>query len=187
MLLPPVGVFGVGHKVETQLPLPFVTIEGAIWFAFAVGVCNNPESLSDVRGANRASWNIKRPCGVAFALQVREYFVQAQLDEPNNVFSNNPSGPAFPDKSKHFRPEVAGVVLSSLLSRLGKRLTRESSANNIGSGREVGSSDTSDIPQNRNVGPVMFQNRLAVRILLYKTSRIKETGGLEPSRKATDS
>jgi len=173
------------------LPLPLVAIEGAIegaiWFAFAVGVCNNPESLPDVRGANRASWNIKRPCGVAFALQVREYFVQAQLDEPNNVFSNNPSGPAFPDKSEHFRPEVAGVVLSSLLSRLGKRLTRESAANNIGSDREVGSLDTSDIPQNRNVGPMMLQNRLAIRILLYKTSRIKETGGLEPSRKATDS
>jgi hypothetical protein len=111
-------VVGVGHKLKTQLPLPRVTIEGAVWFAFAVGVCNNPDSLSEVRGANRASWNIKRPCGVAFAFQVSEYFVQAQFDEPNNVFSNNPSGPEFPDNSKHLWPEMAGVVLSKLSSCL---------------------------------------------------------------------
>ena len=67
-----------GSKFKPQLPLSRVAIEGAIWFAFAVGVCNNPDPLPDVRGANRASWNIKRPCGVAFALQVREYFVQAR-------------------------------------------------------------------------------------------------------------
>jgi hypothetical protein len=128
---------GVGHKLKPQLPLSRVAIEGAIWFAFAVGVCNNPESSAEVRGACRASWYIKRPCGVAFALQVSEYFVQAQSDEPNNVFSNNPSGPAFPDKPKHFRPEMSGVVLSLLSSRLAKWLARESSANNIGLGREV--------------------------------------------------
>jgi hypothetical protein len=95
-----------------------LAIEGLVWFAFAVGVCNNEESLSEVRGANRASWKIKRPCGVAFTFQVSEYFVQAQVDESSNVFSNNPSRSAFPDKSKHFRPEVAGVVLRSLLSRM---------------------------------------------------------------------
>jgi hypothetical protein len=47
---------GVGHKPETQLPGPRAIIEGLVWFALAVGVCNNPEPLSDVRGANRASW-----------------------------------------------------------------------------------------------------------------------------------
>jgi len=132
-------------KLETQLPCPRSAIEGLVWFAFAVGVCNNPESLSEVRGADRASWNIKRPCGVAFSFQVSEYFVQAQFDDSSNVFSNNPSGPAFPDKSKHFRPEMAGVVLGSLLARLGEGLTRESSANNIGSAREVGCFDILDI------------------------------------------
>ena len=109
---------GVRHKVEPQLPLSRVAIGGAIWFALAVGVCNNPESLSEVRCADRASWYIKRPCGVAFAFQVSEYFVQAQFDEPNNVFSNNPSGPEFPDNSKHLWPEMAGVVLSKLSSCL---------------------------------------------------------------------
>jgi hypothetical protein len=119
-----------------------VAIEGAIWFALAVGVCNNPEPLADVRGANRASWNIKRPCGVAFALQVREYFVQAQLDDSSNIFSNNPSGPAFPDKSKHFRPEMSGVVLGALLSCVAERLTGKSPNNDIWIGVwEVGSLD----------------------------------------------
>jgi len=160
-----VGIMWCGFappKPKPQLPLSRVAIEGAIWFALAVGVCNNPDALSEVRGACRASWNIKRPCGVAFAFQVSEYFVQAQFDEPNNVFSNNPSGPEFPDNSKHFWPEMAGVVLGKLSSGLGKWLAREPSANKVGSGvGEIGSSGISYVIQYGYVGPVMIQHRLA--------------------------
>jgi hypothetical protein len=56
-------------------------------------VRNDPKSIPLVWCADRASWNIKRPCGVARAFQVSEYFVQAQVDEASNVFSNNPIGP----------------------------------------------------------------------------------------------
>jgi hypothetical protein len=153
----------------------------------AVGVCNNPDALSEVRGANRASWNIKRPCGVAFAFQVSEYFVQAQFDEPNNVFSNNPSGPEFLDNSKHFRPEMAGVVLGKLSSRLGERLAREPAANKVGSGiGEVGELGISYIIQYGYVRPVMFQHRLAKRILLHETGRAEMPGGLQPTGKPTN-
>jgi hypothetical protein len=144
-------------------------------------VSNNPEPLAEVRRADRASWNIKRPCGVAFALQVSEYFIQAQSHESSNVFSNNPSGPAFPDKSKHFRPEVAGVVLRSLLAGLGEGLAGESSANKVRAGvGQVFSSDISYVSKYRNVGPVVFQYRLAVWLILDKTGSTKKAGGLKP-------
>jgi hypothetical protein len=144
-------------------------------------MCNNPEALPDVRGADRASWNIKRPCGVAFAFQVREYLVQAQFDEPSNVFSNNPIWPAFPDKPKHFRPEVAGVVLCSLFTRVAEGLAREAAANK--SGVRVGkvlSSDISYISKDWYVGPVVPQHCLAVGLILHKACSTKKTGGLEP-------
>ena len=179
---------GVGHKLETQLPLPRVAIEGAVWFAFAVGVCNNPDPMSEVRGANRDSWNIKRPCGVAFAFQISEYFVQAQFDEPNNILSNNPSGPEFPDNSKHLRPEMSGVVLGKLSTRLGEWLTRESSANKVGSGvGEVELSGMYYVIQYRYVGPVVLQNRLAERILFHETGGAKMTRGFKSTGKSTNS
>jgi len=134
-----------------------------------------------VRGADRASWNIKRPCGVAFALQVSEYFIQAQVDESSNIFCNNPSGPAFPDKSKHFRPEVAGVVLCSLLSGMGEGLAGESSANK--SGVRVGkvfSSDISYVSKYWYVRPVVFQHCLAVWLILHEACSTKKSGGLKP-------
>jgi len=144
-------------------------------------MCNNPEALPDVRGANRASWNIKRPCGVAFAFQVREYLVQAQVDEPSNVFSNNPIWPAFPDKPKHFRPEVAGVVLSSLFTRVAEGLARKAAANKsrvrVG---KVFSSDISYVSKHWYVGPVVPQHCLAVWLILHKACSTKKPGGLEP-------
>jgi hypothetical protein len=64
--LSPRPAFGVGH----QLPWCFC-IEGDIWFAVAVGVCNNPDSIPSVVGVDGTSWKYKRPAGVAFPFQVR--------------------------------------------------------------------------------------------------------------------
>jgi hypothetical protein len=81
---------------------------------------------------------------------------------------------------------MSGVVPGLLLSRMGEWLTRESAANNIGSGREVGSFDISYISQYRNFGPVMPKHRLAIRIIFHETTRLKEIGGFKTQRKATD-
>jgi len=134
-----------------------------------------------VRRADSESWNIKRPCGVAFVFQVREYLVQAQFDESSNIFSNNPSGPAFPDKSKHVRPEVAGVVLSSLFTRVAEWLAWKSPANK--SGVRVGkvfSSDISYVSKYWYVRPVVFQHCLAVWLILHEACSTKKSGGLKP-------
>ena len=177
----------MGHKPETQLPRPRVSIDGLVRFALAVGVCNNPEALADVRGANRASWNIKRPRGVALTLQVREYFVQAQSCEPSNVLSNNPSGPEFPDNSEHFRPEMSGVVGSSLVAGMGERLTGKSAHNDIWIGfGEIGSSDIPYVSQYRGSGPMVPKHRLAIRLGLNETRRLEESRRLETTGKAAN-
>jgi hypothetical protein len=127
-------VFGVAHISEVE-----ALLFGSGWFGFAstMEVRNDPEPVPLVGCADRASWNIKRPCGVAFVFQVSEYFVQAQLNEASNVFSNDPIGPKFLDESKHVWPEMSGVVLGLSGTCDTKGLTRESSHNNIWSGRDI--------------------------------------------------
>jgi len=84
-----------------------------------------------VWSANRASWNIKRPCGVPNAFQVIKHGVEAQVDEANNILSNNPRWPTFFDKPKIFRPEMAHIFFCQLFSGLAEWLARKSPANNI--------------------------------------------------------
>jgi hypothetical protein len=68
-----------------------------------------------VRGIDGASRNNNRPAGVAFAFQVRKHLVEAHADVPNNVFSNNPTGPDGSHEPVHFRPEVAVIFLAASL------------------------------------------------------------------------
>jgi hypothetical protein len=105
------------------------------------GVLNpghNPDSVPDVRGIDRTSRNIKRLRGVPDILQVRKHFVEAQPDQPRNILSNNPSGPEFRHNSEHFRPEMAVILLASLLPGDTERLAREPSANKVNWGEAGG-------------------------------------------------
>tara|TARA_R100001509_G_scaffold158629_1_gene124061 strand:- start:91 stop:438 length:348 start_codon:yes stop_codon:yes gene_type:complete len=104
---------------------------GAIWFAFAVGVCNNPDSVASVLGIDGTSWNNKRLAGVAFTFQVRKHRVEFHVDDSSNVFANDPSGLYFAYDSEHLRPECAVIFCASLLPGNGERLARESSANKL--------------------------------------------------------
>jgi hypothetical protein len=71
--------------------------------------------------------------------------------------------------------------LRSLLAGLGEGLAGESSANKVRAGvGQVFSSDISYVSKYRNVGPVVFQYRLAVWLILDKTGSTKKAGGLKP-------
>lgn len=63
--------------------------------SIAVGVGHDENPVSSVRGIDAASWNNKRPDGVADGFQVRKHRVESQVDDPNNILSNNPRGPEF--------------------------------------------------------------------------------------------
>ena len=125
------GPRGVASGVGHQLPLSRDRMDGAIWLAVAVGVCNNPDPISFVRGVDTASWNNERPCLVAFSFQIRKDRVEFHLDDANNVLSNNPSGPDLRNDSKHLRPEVTVIFCASSLPRLRERLARKTPAYNI--------------------------------------------------------
>jgi hypothetical protein len=99
--------------------------------SLAVGVGNNPNSVSSVGGADGTSWNNKRPCGVAECVQVRKHFVEAQTDVPSNIFSKHPSGPEFFDKTTHFRPEVTVILRASTLPGCTEWLAGVSPANKV--------------------------------------------------------
>ena len=80
------------------------------------GVAQNPESISFMGRVDAASWNNKRPCGVAFGFQVSKHFVEPQSDVTINIFANDPSGSSLCNNFKDVRPDVSRVRFSFLRS-----------------------------------------------------------------------
>jgi hypothetical protein len=77
--------------------------------------CDDPHPVPSVRRIDGASWNNDRFDFVTFRFQVSTHRVECQVDDPSNILTNDPSGPRFAYDSEHFRPEIAVVVLASLL------------------------------------------------------------------------
>jgi hypothetical protein len=116
-------------------------------------VGNNPDSVSAVRGTDTASWNNKRPRGVAEALQVKKHIVECQFDDSSNVLSNDPSGSHPLNNLPHVRPEVTVILRASLLPGDTERLAREASADEIDRAalmEDLRSAESSDISINRD-------------------------------------
>jgi hypothetical protein len=88
---PDAVAFGVGH----QLPASRPRIDGADWFAVAVGVCNNPDAIPSVRGIDGASWNNKWGDFIPDAFQVRKAALEAQwfVNKTSHIFANDPLRP----------------------------------------------------------------------------------------------
>lgn len=98
---------------------------------FARGVGHSPDPISPVRCTDGASWNNKRPAGVAFGFQVSQHVIETHADVPSNVFSNDPSGPEFSHEPHKFWPEVAVIIRALSLPGCGKGLAWVSAANNV--------------------------------------------------------
>ena len=109
--------------------------------------------------ANGASWNNKRPAGVALSLQVRKHVIEAHADVTSNIFSNDPSGPEFSHEPTKFRPEVTVIFLASALPGCGKGLAWVSAANNVNWSVNVASFQFSHVREARHIGPVFCQDR----------------------------
>jgi hypothetical protein len=65
----------VGH-IRNQLPASRPCILGASWFAVLVGVCNNENSVSPVRGTDARSRIMEREHFVSCTLQVRKHTLE---------------------------------------------------------------------------------------------------------------
>jgi len=96
-------------------------------------VGNNPEAVSLVPGINGTSWYLRRPDRVAETFQASNRAVEFHVDDPINVFANDPSGPTIGYNMKHCRPEETVICLASLLPSDGKRLAREAACEQVNS------------------------------------------------------
>jgi len=133
----------------------------------AVGVGHNPNPIPSVRGVDGASWKYKRPCFVAFVLQVSKHVIERHADDARYVFTNNPTGPSFGNNPKHLRPEVTVICRALLLPGNREWLTRKSACKQIGSG-VLRSVEFMDVGNNWDCGPVLCEDLLAKRISLTK-------------------
>jgi hypothetical protein len=80
-----------------------------------------------MRSIDGTSWNNKRLDFVTLAFQVRQRLVECHVFDASNIFAKHPSGPCFAYNSKHFWPEIAVIVLASLLPSDTEWLAGESS------------------------------------------------------------
>lgn len=158
----------VGHRWLPQLPLSLFTIDGDIWFAVAVGVCNNPDAIPFVRGIDTDSRNNNRPAGVAVCFQVSKHRVELHLDDASNVLTKHPAGSAFVNNAAHFWPERAVIFRASSLPGDTVGLTRKPAGEYVASSPSVngGGVKGRDVVMDGDSGEVLGQHPLAPRINL---------------------
>jgi hypothetical protein len=92
------------------LPFPFFSSD-----ALGVGhVEGNPvESLANVRGVDRESWEIGAPAGVTFSFQIRANSIEPSVPSlSRNLLPHDDRGSAGGDEAVEVGPEVSGVVNS---------------------------------------------------------------------------
>jgi hypothetical protein len=173
-------VFGVAHiggayftwlvNDPTVVPFGYLAIRsfilsGCSSVCTAVGVSHNPDPVSFVRGIDTARWNNKRPAGVSFSLQCREYFVETEFNVSTNILANDPSRPQLSYKSMHFWPEMSRVFFASLTTCNAERLTGIPSNDDVWNNSicsELVSGELFDITVDWCVWPMVFEDTSAV-------------------------
>jgi hypothetical protein len=91
----------------------------------AVGVGNDPNSISSMGRVDGTSRYNGRPAGVSDAFQVNEHSVEPILaNRCRNLLSHEDRGRSGIDKAEEFRPKVSFVFLTFVLAGEAERLTR---------------------------------------------------------------
>ena len=117
--------------------------------------------------ADAASRKYEWENSVSRFCQVKDRFVEAQIDEASNIFPKHPTGPQLGNNAAHFRPQVAFIRKAPPLSCGGEGLARES-AGEDGDGfkscflkkrllRECG-----DVPELRHIRPMLLQDGIGI-------------------------
>lgn len=174
--------------VANSFPLFFVK-PLRLLFPLTVGVGHDEDPVAPVRGIDGTSWNNKRPCGVARALQVIKHIVEPHRNVPSNIFSSDPSGPKFFGEAKHLRPEVAVICLASPLPGRREWLAGIAPANKVNwrnpSRFKARSIERTYIFETWNVGPMLPKDCAAEGIDFTRRNCLKTTA-FKAEAKATD-
>jgi hypothetical protein len=127
-----------------------------------------------VRGIDTASWNNDRLDLVSTRFQIRTDLVECQADDPNNILTNNPSWPCLLYDSEHLRPEIAVIVLASLLPGTTERLAGKSSCEKSDSSicRAI---ECFDISVDWHIPPMLFDDGLGVGFIVAEPNGFKSS------------
>ena len=156
----------------------------------ATGVGNKRDSLSPVERADSRSFKIKHRDVIALALQVRDHVPGGNSQDSRYVLTEYPTRRKLSDNSEHFRPKVAVIPFTFLLSSYGKGLAGEAAGNNVNCLQscpfmEILSRQRSDVAPSRHVRPVLLQHLRRIVGPLALTDRCK-SGGFGGQIKAAD-
>jgi len=83
-----------------------------------------------MESTNGTSRYNKRPAFIPRPLQISLHTGESHSDVPNNVLTNNPSGPEGTHEAQHFRPDPTVICLASSLPGQTFTLARISAGNN---------------------------------------------------------
>jgi len=148
----------------------------------ALTVRHHPDSGPVVGSANGASWYIGRPRGVARRLQTIKHIVECHTDDSRHVLSADPATSAFGYDAKHFRPEIAVILFSVSASQAGKRLTWETSCDDVG----FDIVDVSDVSMIGDSWEVFGEDLRCVWVDFRKANRFDSADHLSRKREASD-
>ena len=128
---------------------------------------DDKSSLALMPCADAASRKYEWENSVSRFCQVKDRFVEAQIDEASNIFPKHPTGPQLGNNAAHFRPQVAFIRKAPSLSCGGEGLAGKS-AGEDGNGfkscffKKRLLRKSRDIPEFRHLRPVLFQNGIGV-------------------------
>jgi hypothetical protein len=101
-------------NATTESRLTWLAGSVSFFASCAVGVGNNPNSVSLVRGVDATSWQYIRLYFVPRSFQIKRRLLENQPVCPSNkavnVFAHNPLRPNLSYDPKHFGPQVALIV-----------------------------------------------------------------------------
>ena len=114
--------------------------------------------------------------------------VQSSSAKGDDVFAEDIGRLEFVDKSKLLEPQAGSLAADTDRSAVGVAdvLTREPSGDDVGSLGKVGSFQIADVGEMLRGGPVAFQHRLRVRVVVAQGDR-RHPGALHPERRTADS
>jgi hypothetical protein len=189
---PPVFVTAVGVGSQARQPGCFI-MDGASWFAFVVGVANQPEPISDMDGADCSSRNAMPFRIVPDLGQVPENSVHPETKQAWDVLHDDEARSKLANESGIFRPKAGtrAIQASSSISLCdGDVLAREATADDINSNSICGETfggELSNVVIAGDLGPMTFQNLAAERIDLAERHGAETARAFQPEAEATDS
>lgn len=139
--------------------------------SWAIKVGKNPYPVSPVPGSGSASWNSKRLRGVTELFQIGTDKLEAQIDDPRHIFTNDPSGPEERSNVAHCRPEVAVIRLASSLPGFTPRLAGKSSREDGDVSKPGKSISSADVAQVADSWPALAEDLARVFVDFGKADR----------------